>query len=51
MAKVYYAQRVGDRQDSPCSLDDRGECNRESVFDPFWAARLERPDFGGLLLH
>ncbi len=44
MAKVYFAQRVGDTENSPCSTDDRGGCKRESVFNPFWAARLERPD-------
>jgi len=52
MAKVYYTQRVDDRKDSPCSMDDRAECNRESLFNPFWAARLERPNLLGVsLLH
>jgi hypothetical protein len=52
MAKVYYMQRVGDKDNSPCSKDDRRECNRESAFNPFWSARLERPDLlGGIFLH
>jgi hypothetical protein len=52
MAKVYYMQRVGDTQDDPCTKDDRAECNRESAFNPFWSARLERPDLlGGIFLH
>jgi len=60
MAKVYYMQRVGDRKDSPCSPGpgtsklkggDRSECNRESLFNPFWSARLERPSLGVNLLH
>jgi hypothetical protein len=60
MAKVYYMQRVGDRKDTPCSPGpsknkvkggDRSECNRESLFNPFWSARLERPTVGVNLLH
>jgi hypothetical protein len=61
MAKVYYTQRVGDRTDDPCtpapSTDpvkggNRAECNRESLFNPFWAGRLERPNLLGVsLLH
>jgi Putative Flp pilus-assembly TadE/G-like len=52
MAKVYYMQRVGDKDDEPCSKNNRAECNRESVFNPFWSARLERPDLlGGIFLH
>jgi hypothetical protein len=63
MAKVYYMQRVGDRKDTPCSpgpgtskikknnAGDRSECNRESLFNPFWSARLERPNLGVTLLH
>jgi hypothetical protein len=61
MAKVYYTQRVGDRTDNPCTPGpgssavkggDRKECNRESLFNPFWAARLERPNIAGIsLLH
>jgi hypothetical protein len=61
MAKVYYTQRVGDRTDNPCTPGpgssavkggNRKECNRESLFNPFWAARLERPNIAGIsLLH
>ena len=52
MAKVYYTQRVGDVTDSPCSKSNRAECNRETAFNPFWAARLERPNLlGAALLH
>jgi hypothetical protein len=52
MAKVYYMQRVGDKDDDPCTKNNRAECNRESVFNPFWSARLERPDLlGGIFLH
>jgi hypothetical protein len=61
MAKIYYTQRVGDRTDDPCtpgpgtdkvSGGNRAECNRESTFNPFWAARLERPNLLGVsLLH
>jgi hypothetical protein len=48
-AKVFYAQRVGDRTDTP----KNPESNKETMFNPFWAARLERPKpFGlNLLLH
>jgi len=61
MAKVYYTQRVDDRTDDPCTPGpgtsevkggNRKECNRESMFNPFWAARLERPSLLGVsLLH
>jgi hypothetical protein len=52
MAKVYYMQRVGDKDNTPCSKGDRRECGRESAFNPFWSARLERPDLLGFpLLH
>ena len=44
-AKVYYAQRPGDTDDSPTDQ----ESNKESLFNPFWAARLERPNLGFLL--
>jgi hypothetical protein len=46
-AKVYYTQRVGDVNDNP----KRKESNKESVFNSFWAARLELPKpFGSDLL-
>ncbi len=52
MGKVYYTQRLHDRTDDPCSKSNRAECNRETMFNPFWAARLEKPSvLGGILLH
>ncbi|MGH7821627.1 MAG: Tad domain-containing protein [Candidatus Binatia bacterium] len=38
-AKVYYAQRVGDTGTPDAN---RQTSNKESVFNPFWTARLER---------
>lgn len=54
-AKVYYTQRVGDRNGTQAdgNLGNPMISNKETVFNPFWAARLERPRPFGLnvLLH
>ena len=43
-AKVYYTQRPGD-------AGDDGQTSKESLYNPFWAARLEKPQpFGSNLL-
>jgi hypothetical protein len=51
-AKVYYTRKVGDEAASPGSGNKRIE-GKETLFNPFWAARLERPElFGSFpLLH
>ena len=52
-ARVYYTQRVGDRDgvtDDGKLFNDPQHSNKETLFNPFWAARLERPDTA-LLLH
>jgi hypothetical protein len=53
-AKVYYTQRVGDRTGTTEDGQFRNTrtSNRETAFNPFWAARLERPrPLGVSLLH
>jgi hypothetical protein len=51
-AKVYYTRKPGDTSKSPGSPKKRIE-GKETIFNPFWAARLELPrPFGGTaLLH
>jgi hypothetical protein len=41
-AKVYYTRRTGDTAASPGSGNKRIE-GKETLFNPFWAARLELP--------
>jgi hypothetical protein len=49
-AKVYYTRRPGDTAASPGSGNKRIE-GKETLFNPFWAARLELPKpFGSNLL-
>jgi len=49
-AKVYYARRPGDTAASPGSGPKRIE-GKETLFNPFWAARLELPKpFGSNIL-
>ena len=54
-AKVYYTQRVGniDGTQADGQLGNPMVSNKETAFNPFWAARLERPRPLGLnvLLH
>jgi hypothetical protein len=51
-AKVYYTRKVGDTAASPGSGNRRIE-GKETLFNPFWAARLELPKILGanILFH
>lgn len=55
LSKVYYTQRPGDVDGTQADgrLNDTRVSNKETIFDPFWAARLEkwRPLGINVLLH
>jgi hypothetical protein len=42
-AKVYYTRKVGDTQRSPGNNKNKRIEGKETLFNPFWAARLELP--------